>query len=262
MDPLAFATLLRGAEAMAIALARVLGCAMFLPIFGRRHMASLHRNAICIALSLPQAASIWVELGGTADAGPWLAALALKEALLGCALGLALSVPFWALSGACTLIDNQRGANAAQQINPSLAADSSILGEAFERLLIVLLAQAGMFKLAFAVIVGSYAVWPALAPMPDLSDAMRAATLGAVNQLLADSMLYAAPVLLVLMAVEFALAIASSAIKGLEVYQTAMPIKTLLAIFTIVLCLPGLADHVVRAVETWWAADVLRSMPR
>jgi len=258
LDAVFFDSWLKGLQALGLAMARVLGCAMFLPAFGRRHMSTLHRNSICIAVSLPQTWVLWNALGEGALPFLHVAALGAKEALLGCMLGMLMAIPFWTLRGMGTLVDNQRGANAAQQTNPSLEADASILGELAERLLISFLIHAGLFKLIFDVLADSYAVWPPLDVLPTWTPASRDAILAAFSRLLADTILYAGPVLLVLLALEYALAIASSAIQGLEVYQTAMPIKTLLALLIMVLWVPAMLEFAGTATEAWWLGDVLR----
>jgi type III secretion protein T len=249
-----------GVQALGLSMARALGCAAFLPIFGKRHMAMLHRNALCMAISLPQAWIVWMQL----DAQPMpvfhTVLLGAKEALVGGVLGLLLALPYWALQSACTLIDNQRGANAAQVANPSLAADASVLGELAERALIVMLIDAGLFTLAFDVLADSYTLWPALDSWPEWSRHARGDVTSAFARFFAAAVIYSGPVLLLLLAVELGLAISSTAVQGLDVYQTAMPVKSLLALLVLALWFVGLLSHVLPGFSDWWSDGALRAL--
>lgn len=243
-------------QALLLAMARVLGCVQFIPIFGRRHMALLHRNAIALALSLPQAWALWASI----DAGAQplnLLPLVLKEALLGCAMGLLLCVPVWAFSAAFTLVDNQRGANAAQQQNPSLQADASMLGELGERMLVLSLVHSGGLMVLLSVLADSYRAWPALEPLPPWSPEARAVLLGALQQLMAHALVWAAPVLLLLLLVEFALAIASLAAQGVDVYQMSLPLKSVMALVMLAVCAAALIDDASGQTLAHWF-DLMR----
>lgn len=258
MDSPVVDSFLYAANALALSMARAMGCAILLPAFGRRHMAGMQRNALCMAISLPQTWLVWNLLEQQRLPLMYSTALAFKEALIGAMLGFLLSIPFWAFRSAGTLIDNQRGANAAQQINPSLEADSSILGELCERALIVFLIEIGVFKLIFDVLADSYVLWPVLAPLPQLNTEVRAAFMVAFSQMMASAMLYSAPVLLLLLAVEYLMAIGSTVVQGLDVYQAAMPVKTMLALLMLVLCFPGLVSEASLSIEYWWTTGVLK----
>jgi type III secretion protein T len=253
---------LQATTALALAMPRALGCALLLPALGRQHMAGMARTALCLAISLPQACLLWHLLDRQTLSLVRGSALALKETLVGAMLGFLLAAPFWALRGAGTLIDNQRGANAAQQVNPSLQADSSILGELCERALIAYLVEIGVFSLLFDVLAGSYQLWPALAALPLFDTAARAAMAAAFANVMSSAVLYAAPVLLLLLLVEYLMAIGSTVVQGLNVYQAAMPVKAMLALSMLLLCFPALIVVVAGNVEHWWALDALKAFRR
>ncbi|WP_426343418.1 type III secretion system export apparatus subunit SctT [Pseudoduganella sp. R-32] len=245
---------------LALAMPRMLGCALVLPALGRQHMAGLERSAFCLALSLPQAQLLWPLLQHQPLTFLQGGALALKEVLLGVLLGCLLAVPFWAMRAAGTLIDNQRGTNAAQQINPSLQADSSILGELCERALLVYLIETGLFLRLFDVMADSYQLWPALTLAPLHAPAAHQAMLAALTRLMADAMLYSAPVLLVTMLAEYVLAIGSSVLQGLDVYQVAMPVKAMLALWMLMMCFPALLPFIATHAGEWWGDAVLQAL--
>jgi type III secretion protein T len=245
---------------LALCMARWVGLGLMLPLLGRRHMGAVQRNAICLALALPQVPGVFGYLAAEQWQGPWFVLLGIKEVLLGVLLGALLSIPFWVLRGGLTLVDNQRGANAAQMNNPSMEADTSILGELGERMLIIWLVEAGAFVLAFEVMSDSLLVWPVLdlTPLGVIRDGAR--LWEAFASLMSKTLLFAAPALFVLLMVEFAMALGSSSVKGIDVYQTAMPIKSLA-----VLMLMAIAGHAwfargVENLQEWWQYGVFRAL--
>jgi type III secretion protein T len=244
-------------QALGLSMARVLGCVFFIPAFGRRHMMILHRTAISLAIALPQCHTLWHLLQDRSATATPVVVLAFKESVIGCILGLMLAIPFWAFQSAFTLVDNQRGANAAQQSNPSLQADASILGELAERALIAFLFEAAVFGSFLDVLTDSYGFWPALSSLPDLSPDSRAAVLAACARIFADAVIYSAPVILLLLAIEAGIALASVTVQGLDAYQTAMPVKSLAALIMLVLCFGAMLVHAQGSIESWWIDGVL-----
>ena len=234
------------AQALALASARVFGIAAFLPLLGKRLLGRLATNAVCIAVSLPQAFLLWQPLHDQIQA-PWACTVVgLKEAMIGCGLGLALSTPYWALRGALTMADNQRGANAAEILDPTHEPDASLLGELVERGFIACLAAAGLFVLVFDVIADSYAAVPILSGWQGRAVAAQAQAVGLFQQSLLDALAYGAPPLLIVLLVDVGLACISAVIEGVQVYAMAPAVKALLATLVVALYI-GTLLH--------WAAD-------
>ncbi|MDQ0083806.1 type III secretion protein T [Variovorax boronicumulans] len=256
---------LQAIAAMALSMARQIGCIAFIPGFGRNHMTGMHRNAIGLALALPQAAVIWHRMQLSPPSLAHLALLGLKEGLLGALIGLLLASPYWAFRSAFTLVDNQRGANAAQLVNPSMQADSSILGELSERALTVLLIQAGIFGLLFDAIAQTYTVWPALSVLPDLFTEKQidpAMLSSAFLAFLGSALLYSAPCLLLLLVIELGFAVSSLAAQGIPIYETAMPVKSLAALFCLAIYFGALTKFAFPDIVAWWSGGALEALSR
>ena len=232
--------LLVAVQALALAASRMFGIAAFLPTLGKRLIGRAATNAVCLAVSLPQAVMLFDALNGR-EALLWAGALVgLKEAAIGCVIGLALSVPFWALRGALTMVDNQRGANAAQLLDPTHEPDASILGELAERAFIAYLAEAGLFALIFDIIADTYVAWPILAPWTGVAKEAQATAVNLFQQSLLDTLAYGAPALLMVLLVDVGLACISAVVEGVQVYAMAPAVKALLATFAVALGIGGL----------------------
>lgn len=246
---------------LALGGARHLGCLGLLPAFSGLQMSAMHRNVVCVVLGLPQACMLWHGLAGAPLAPLSVLLLAFKEVLLGALLGAALAVPYWTFRAAFTLVDNQRGANAAQLANPSLPADTSLLGDLSERALTVLLAQTGLFVVLFEAMAESYALWPVRSATPVLAAASTAAATAFVqglSMLLVNGLLYSAPVLACLLLIEFAFAMASMAAQGIPVFEIAMPVKSLAALLCIAIWLWTLLDTALPGTAAWWQSGALQ----
>jgi len=64
--------------------------------------------------------------------------LLIKEVIIGASLGFLISIPFYSVQAAGTLIDYQRGASQMMQQDPTLKLQASTLGITFNYLLIVI----------------------------------------------------------------------------------------------------------------------------
>jgi type III secretion system export apparatus protein len=111
---------------LALAYARVAPVCLLLPFFSERIFGGLMvRNAIIFLLL----AGLWPALDRMPDPGTvdgWtLAALTCREAVIGTALGMVFSLPFWICSAVGELIDNQRGATISDVFDPSNGVEAS-----------------------------------------------------------------------------------------------------------------------------------------
>lgn len=112
---------------LALAYARVAPVWLLLPFFSDRMFGGLLvRNAIIFLLL----AGLWPVLDlmpdpGDIAAGWTVAALICREAIVGTALGVVLSLPFWICSAVGEQIDNQRGATISDVFDPSNGIETS-----------------------------------------------------------------------------------------------------------------------------------------
>lgn len=253
-------SLLLFTQVMALSMARAGGMIVFLPFLARQQTSAMVRGALCLALSLPAAFQVWPAFAAAPPPPEALLLLTLKEGLIGSLLGMLAAIPFWAVRGMGTLIDNQRGANAAQQVNPALQADATLLGELSERALIALLVDLGLLQATFTALSASHAQWPMLDLFPTLDAAHQRGLLQALAGTLTQALLLAGPALLLLLMVELALAIASTCVQGFDVYASAMAVKSISALLIVVLIAAPLFDKVLDDALRWWQEGMLDAL--
>ncbi|WDU61601.1 type III secretion system export apparatus subunit SctT [Pseudomonas poae] len=228
-----------------VAMARIYPCAFLVAAFCFQHIRGMPRHTIVMALALIPAPGIYATFATEEFSTLMLSALVLKEATLGVLLGVLLAMPFWMFEAVGALLDNQRGALAGGQLNPSLGPDATPIGHMFKELAIFLLiATLGLGALT-QVIWDSYLIWPPTVwfPLPQPNG------FGAFLDLLGDTfvhmMLYAAPFIAVLLLLEFGIALLGLYSPQLQVSTLAPPVKCLAGIGILLLYFALLQDLIV-----------------
>lgn len=198
--------------------------------------------AIAAGLSAPVAFGVFHELL-LRPAQVDVAALVLKECVLGLLIGAAMAGPFWAMQSVGALIDNQRGANAGAQMTPFSQADASLIGSALQQALVVVLAASGVLVLLYQLLLQSYEAWPVLRIAPDLTPYGFDLATWRFDEWMSRTLLYAAPILAVILLVDFAFAIITLFAPQLQTYFAAIPIKSLAAIAVLAVYVFVLLSH-------------------
>lgn len=228
--------------ALVLALPRMLVCMLLIPVFGATVLSKTIRTAMAIGFTLPIA--VGIALSPAPIGGPLtIVALILKEGFLGVALGFALATPFWAMDSIGSLLDIQRGANTGQQLTPFAQQDASLIGMALQLALIALLAASGGLTALYRVLLTSYEAWPVLSLIPAVGAITAASFIAGFAELCELTLLYALPLLAILMLVDFCFALVGLFATQLQVYFAAMPVKSIVGMFVLLLYLGTLFDH-------------------
>ncbi|WP_158598075.1 type III secretion system export apparatus subunit SctT [Noviherbaspirillum saxi] len=231
-----------GLLAVALALPRMLVCMLLIPVFSSSTLNRTLRIAVAIGFTLP--VSFGIAHSSLSVAGPvMIVALILKEAFVGLVLGTALAAPFWAMDSVGAFIDIQRGANTGQQLTPFSQQDASLIGSALQQALIAFLAVTGGLSALYQLLLGSYAAWPVLVLIPDFSGLSIERMIDGFAELCRLSFLYAVPILAVLILVDFCFALVGLFATQLQVYFAAMPVKSIVGIFVLLLYVGILLEH-------------------
>ncbi|MZI96034.1 EscT/YscT/HrcT family type III secretion system export apparatus protein [Vibrio sp. CAIM 722] len=236
--------------AISLAMARLFPCLIFIPVFSFRELKGVLRYSIVVILALLVAPGIRAALPHDHS---WftLAGLYGKEVMLGILLGAVLSIPFWMFESVGALFDNQRGALMGGQLNPSLGTDFTPLGFLFKQSLIILMITTGSFLGLLQVIWDSYMLWPPTVWFPMPAADGYATYLHLLSTAFGDLVLYASPLVGLLLFIEFGLAILSLYSPQLQVFILSMPIKCLVGLMFIVMYMPNLFDFMTVRHLSW-----------
>ena len=176
-------------------------------------------------------------------------AWAFKEAFIGFVLGYAFSVPFWILEAVGFFIDNQRGAGLGATLDPLTGNDSSPLGQLFLQAFVVFFVIANGPQLMLSCVYDSFTLWPSASWYPALRGESVPAMLDMLSKLVRTAILLAAPVMIVMFLSEVGIALISRFVPQLQVFFIAMPIKSAVAFFVLVLYI-GTLMHQLEDVLT------------
>lgn len=242
---------------------RVLAMMAVLPIFTAQLVPPMLRLAIGAAIGLFAVPALLP--GVHAEFTAWqLMLLIAKEAFVGFALGYAMAIPFWAFEAVGFLIDNQRGASIAATLNPLTGNDSSPMGILFNQAFIVYFFMSGGFLLMLGILYDSFRLWPVYDFTPTLHPQTIPLLIAQLDHMMQLTMLYAAPVVVAMFLAELGLALVSRFVPQLQVFFLAMPIKSALAVFVLIVYAATLFDEgrhsiddlakVVPTIDKEWAA--------
>lgn len=219
-----------------LSIVRILVILTFVPLFGFKQVkAKAIKVAVCIGIAMPIFADINEQLYNQNIAFSFLSLIVFKEAALGTVIGFILAIPFWIFQATGALIDNQRGALSAGYMNPASGPDASMLGDLFSKLVVVVMLYAGIFPHMFTFIYLSHELWPVFEKMPEFQNMAWAEMIHLFNRMVKQFVLYAGPVVLILLMVEGAFAFLGAYSPQLQVYFMAMPAKSLSALVIVVL---------------------------
>jgi len=228
-----------------IGMARIYPCALFVAAFCFQHIRGRLRATIVMVMALLPAPGIHAALEGRDYSALVLSGLVLKEVALGLLLGVLLSMPFWLFEAVGALLDNQRGALAGGQLNPSLGPDATPMGHLFKQLAIFLLMTTLGLGALTQLIWDSYLIWPPTVWFPLPAANGMSLFVDLLGDTFTHMMLYAAPFIAVLLLLEFGIALLGVYSQQLQVSTLAPPVKCLAGVGVLLLYFALLQDLIV-----------------
>lgn len=237
---------------LAIIQARLMPLFVILPLFAKSMVPRTITFAIAAGIGLlvvpllPPVSQI--------PSGFGLMTLLIKEAFIGVVLGFLAAIPFWVFDVMGFVIDNQRGASMAATINPMTGHDTSPLGMLFSFAFITFFLVAGGFQALLSLIYDSYRLWEPLSYWPNFNQQTAEVLMVQINRLMLLGLLLAAPVLVAMFLSEVGLALVSRFAPQLQVFFLAMPIKSGIAVFVLMVYISTIFDFSygpMREIADW-----------
>ena len=213
--------------AIAVAVSRAVALGAVLPIFAWLGLTGVLRNAVIIAIALPMVSQVTSELAVLAPLQPGqVLMLVAKEAVVGVLLGVLFGLPFWAVEAAGELIDMQRGVNGAYLLDPNASGQASPVGTLFVLVLLALFFAGGGFDVLADALYRSYALWPVTALLPPFTGETPTLLLGLLDHVVQLGLLLAAPLVIVMLLADIALAVIGRMAPQLNVFDLSLSVKS------------------------------------
>lgn len=229
--------------ALAFTLPRLLVMFALMPLFVESIIPATIRSGIIIAFAsflLPLTHDQVLLLNNNAV---YMSAILIKEGIIGLFMGFLLSIPFWAVRATGFLIDTQRGTMSAVFYSPLSANMVSPTGILLSQLTITLLFVSGSFLFMMQAIYFSYQTWPINHFIPPLQEETVKYFLSQMDKLMYTTVLLAGPFLGLMLIVDLGTGLIGRYLPQLNIFTTAMPIKSGLAFFFLMYYVTIIANY-------------------
>jgi type III secretion protein T len=235
MDPSALSELTNICFLLLLSIVRLAAALAIIPIFSKQFIVGVGRNVIILGMALPLFYFLYPTLPKENLSLLMLVAILFKEVTIGLMLGFVGTFIFFVAESVGFIIDIQRGASMATTFDAIAGTQTSLLGSFLLQMLTVFFFTTGGFLFFLTLIYKTYEVWPvfqlAIAIESDLSQYF----LAFADELMEVTFCLCAPVLIVLFLAEFGLGMVSRFAPQLNVFVIAMPIKSWLSMFFLLL---------------------------
>lgn len=168
--------------------------------------------------------------------------LAVKEMLIGFAMGFLTNLIFHSVSVAGELISVSMGLSAAQVFNPSLSIQASAVNQLYFLLTAFLFLGIRGHHLFIMGLVESFQLIPLSVLFPQVNPLVEFSLLG--QKVLEIGLLLSAPVLVAILLVNFCLGIMGRAVPQINVLITSLPVNALVGLMVLISILPFFVDAV------------------
>ena len=227
-----------------------LGAALaIIPLLSQQVVPGMIRNGVTLSFAL----FVYPVVEPTIPREPadalFLVVILAKETFIGLGIGYAVAVVLWGVESAGFFIDNQRGAAMAGSLNPMSGEQTSPLGILLFQLVAVALFSTGLFSQLLVAIFASYKMFPVWSFYPAFSPDAPAMFLRWIDGLMLATILLSAPVFVAMFLSELGLALVSRFAPQLQVFFLAMPVKSAVGIFVLIVYIPFFLDYVFRDLD-------------
>jgi type III secretion protein T len=211
-------------RSLALSSPRIAAAFLILPLLSKDDAPALVRNAIYVALAV----AVTPFLGAVGQMPRELIAwgtIILKELFVGAAIGFSFASVMWAVSMAGDMIDTKVGTNMASIVDPLGGHQTSLSGALLGRFANCLFLALGGLTIFLDVLLGSYLVWPVIAPFPSMGARGVEYFSGGFGKMMSLAFMLAAPAMILMSLVDLALGIMNRYAPQLNVQPITMAIK-------------------------------------
>ena len=225
--------------AVAVGMPRLFILCMIAPFFGSAVVSGQLRTALVAAIYMILHPLVQGQLPPDLPVGAGevahLGLLIAKEVLLGLFLGWLAGIPFWAAQSGGFFIDNQRGASMAEGSDALTGEQTSPTGILFLQGTIYIFFASGAFLVFLGLVYSSYLVWPTTSFLPQLTQSATLFFAEQVSWLMLYMLLLAGPIVVACLLIDISLGLVNRFASQLNVYVLAMPIKSGVASFILLI---------------------------
>jgi type III secretion protein T len=189
-----------------------------------------------------------------------LAAIAVKEGLIGVVLGFAASSIFWAAESVGTYVDDLSGFNQLQLTNPTNGQQTSLTSTLLSQFSIAAFWSLGGMTFLLGAIYESYSWWPLSDLTPSGGRILESFVLQKTDSLMETVAKLAAPLMLLLLLVDIGFGFTGKVSQKLDFSSMARPVKGALTVLLLALMAGIFVDQVRGQLTLSGIADEARAL--
>lgn len=237
--------------AASVGMTRALGVILITPAFNRLGLTGMIRSAVAVTIALPAIPFIFSALPSLGPLSAFgLAALLIKELMIGAVIGVVFGIPFWAAEVAGEVVDLQRASTMGQLLDPMGSTESGVTSTLLVVTLVALFFVSGGFMIMLEGFYASYALWPVERFVPVLESRTALTMLDMLDQVMRVGVLMVAPLVIALLVADLMLAYLARMAPSLNVFSLSLAIKNLLFTFLMLLYIVFLIPLLVEELGT------------
>ena len=221
-----------------LSITRLAAALAIVPFFSKQFVTGTGRNVVVFSMALPLIYVIMptmVNVDVSAANFSLIAVVLTKEVIIGIILGFLAGFVFYIAEGVGFLVDMQRGASMAMVFDVLAGAQTSLIGSLLLQMMCVLFITTGGFVFFISMIYKTYVIWPVMTFYPTFPFGMTTIFIEIIDQIMSVMFCLAAPIVIVLFLAEFGLGMVSRFAPQLNVFSLAMPLKSWLSMFFLLL---------------------------
>ncbi|MEQ8231932.1 MAG: flagellar biosynthetic protein FliR [Gammaproteobacteria bacterium] len=222
---------------------RVGGFVMAAPVIGTRAVPMRVRLILALALTAVLAPLAAPAAGYDPLAGEGVLT-AMHQLVIGATIGLVLRLTFFVFEFAGQLVSQQTGLGFASLVDPTTGAQVPVLAHFYIILATLLFFAFNAHLVLIELLAESFALVP-IGPH-GLTSAGAEVILEWTGALIADGLLLGLPVIVALLAINFALGVMGRAAPQLNIFAVGFPVMILFGIVLVVLTLDGFGEAAER----------------
>lgn len=176
--------------------------------------------------------------------GVILLEVGLREALIGLVIGFSASIVFWVAEGAGTYVDDLTGYNNVQITNPTRSEQATPTATLLGQVAIMAFWALGGMMFLLGTLYESYHWWPVVSSGPNVSNIIESFVMRQTDTLMQSVAKLAAPMMFILLLVDFAFGFAAKSASKLDLMTLSQPVKGAMTVLMLALFVGIFVDQV------------------
>ncbi len=230
--------------AMTLCTPRLLTAFLIAPFFNSETITGVTRNCIVMVFALIVFPTILPFVCTHEISVGLVFIIVAKEAVIGALMGYLAGLFFYAIEAVGHIIDYQRGASFAVVMDPASGIQTTPMGSLFLQMTILLFFASGGFLLFLSGVYESYRIWPIDTYWPSFDTEFAHFFLARLDDFMGLAFLLVSPILIALFLSELGLGLINRFAPQLNVFFLAMPIKSGVSLFILILYLQFLLSYI------------------